>query len=306
MASPTAAVVDFACVNPEDIARLSVAELRVRLLDRGQPLSEVCEEALSCDSRAGAREVLRQVLRRRRDNRCEGQRLRHLLRYEVELWEKGLVHVAGVDEAGMAPLAGPVVAGACILPHDYRPRGIDDSKQLDRAERERLAEDIQRNAVAWATARAEVEEIDSLNIYHAGLLALTRAVRGLGLAPEHVLVDARKLPQLGHRAHSHRPRGRALADHRGGQHPGQDHPRRAHVRAGSRSPRVRLLEAQGLPDLRALRGARPAGRLPRPPPFLRAGAPGARPRADPGRALRDGGSVTGDPSEQEPDPQLRI
>ncbi len=184
-------------MSPEDIARLSVAELRVRLLEKGLPLSDECEEALSCDPRAGAREVLRQVLRRRHDNRCEGQRLRHLLRYEVELWERGVVLVGGVDEAGMAPLAGPVVAGACILPHDYRPRGIDDSKQLDRAERERLAEDIRRNAVAWATARAEVEEIDSLNIYHAGLLALTRAVRALNRTPEHVLVDARKLPMLG-------------------------------------------------------------------------------------------------------------
>jgi ribonuclease HII len=184
-------------VTPEDIARLSLTELRVRWLDRGEPLSEVCEEALSCDPRAGARELLRLVLQRRHDNRCEGQRLRHLLRYEVELWEKGLVHVAGVDEAGMAPLAGPVVAGACILPHGYRPRGIDDSKQLDRGERERLAEDIRKHAVAWATARAEVEEVDSLNVYHAGVLALTRAVRALGTRPEHVLVDARKLPALG-------------------------------------------------------------------------------------------------------------
>ncbi len=184
-------------MDPDDIARLSVAELRERLLDRCQPLSEACEEALSGDPRAGAREVLRVVLQRRHANRAEGQRLRHLLRYEAELWEKGVVHVAGVDEAGMAPLAGPVVAGACILPHDYRPRGIDDSKQLDRGERERLAEDIRRNAIAWSTARAEVEEIDSLNIYHAGILALVRAVRGLGVAPEHVLVDARKLPQLG-------------------------------------------------------------------------------------------------------------
>jgi ribonuclease HII len=184
-------------VTPDDLARLSVTELRVRLLDRGQALSDECEAALARDPRCGARAVLQQVLRRRKENRAEGQRLRHLLRYEVALWDRGTVHVAGVDEAGMAPLAGPVVAGACILPHDYRPRGIDDSKQLDRAERERLAEDIKRNAIAWATARAEIEEIDSLNIYHAGILALLRAVRGLGLAPEHVLVDARKLPQLG-------------------------------------------------------------------------------------------------------------
>jgi ribonuclease HII len=184
-------------VTPAELALLSVSELRQRLLDRGEPLSEECEEALSADPRAGAREVLRQVLRRRRGNRAEGQRLRHLLRHEVALWGAGVLHVAGVDEAGMAPLAGPVVAGACILPHDYRPRGIDDSKQLDRAERERLAADIRQNAVAWATARAEIEEIDRLNIYHAGILALTRAVRALGVQPAHVLVDARKLPQLG-------------------------------------------------------------------------------------------------------------
>ena len=96
----------------------------------------------------------------------------------------------------MAPLAGPVVAGACILPHDYRPRGIDDSKQLDARERERLAADVKQNAVSWALGVAEVEEIDRLNIYRAGLLALTRAVRGLSTCPEHVLVDARKLPEV--------------------------------------------------------------------------------------------------------------
>ncbi|BDG03863.1 ribonuclease HII [Anaeromyxobacter oryzae] len=183
-------------MRPEDLARLSVTELRVRLLDRGEPLGEACEAALAVDPRAGAREILRLVLKRRHENRAEGQRLRHLLRFETELWERGVVHVAGVDEAGMAPLAGPVVAGACILPHDYRPRGIDDSKQLDRCERERLAEDIRRNAICWATARAEVDEIDRLNIYRAGLLALTRAVRGLATCPEHVLVDARKLAEL--------------------------------------------------------------------------------------------------------------
>jgi ribonuclease HII len=148
---------------------------------------------LEADPRAGAREVLRLVRKRREENRSEGQRLRRLLRHERELWARGVVHVAGADEAGMAPLAGPVVAGACILPRGYRPRGIDDSKQLDRKERERLAEDVKRNAVAWAVARAEVDEIDGLNIYRAGLLALTRAVRALSVVPDHVLVDARKL-----------------------------------------------------------------------------------------------------------------
>ncbi len=176
---------------------MSVAELRERFVERGRPLPEGCEAALAADPRAGARAVYEAVLRRRRENRCEGQRLRHLLRYETELWERGVLLVAGVDEAGMAPLAGPIVAGACLLPRDYRPRGIDDSKQLDARARERLAADIRQNAVCWAVARAEVEEIDTINVYRAGLLALTRAVRGLSQRPEHVLVDARKLPELG-------------------------------------------------------------------------------------------------------------
>jgi ribonuclease HII len=184
-------------MRPEDLAALSVAELRARFVDAGRPLPEECEAALEADPRAGAREVLRLVRKRRAENRAEGQRLRHLLRYETELWEGGVVQVAGVDEAGMAPLAGPIVAGACLLPRDYRPRGIDDSKQLDARARERLAEDIRRNAICWAVARAEVFEIDGINVYRAGLLALTRAVRGLATRPDHVLVDARKLPELG-------------------------------------------------------------------------------------------------------------
>jgi ribonuclease HII len=183
-------------MSAEDVARLSVAELRERFLDRDRPLPEAWEAALETDPRAGAREVLRLVRKRRAENRAEGQRLRHLLKFETDLWERGVLHIAGTDEAGMAPLAGPVVAGACILPRDYRPRGIDDSKQLDRRERERLAADIQKHAICWAVARAEVDEIDGLNIYRAGLLSLSRAVRGLSTCPEHVLVDARKLEDL--------------------------------------------------------------------------------------------------------------
>jgi len=89
-----------------------------------------------------------------------------------------------------------VVAAACILPRDYRPRGVDDSKQLDAAERERLAEDIKRNAVCWAVGRAEVGEIDRLNIYWAGILSLRRAVLGLDRRPEHLLIDARRIRDL--------------------------------------------------------------------------------------------------------------
>ena len=183
-------------MRPEDLAALSVSELRARYVDGGRALPAGAEAALEVDPRAGARAVLAAVRRRRKANRAEGQRLRNLLRYETRLWEKGVAFVAGVDEAGMAPLAGPVVAAACILPRDYRPRGVDDSKQLDAAERERLVADIKKHAVAWAVGRAEVGEIDRLNVYWAGILSLRRAVLGLDPRPEHLLIDARRIRDL--------------------------------------------------------------------------------------------------------------
>jgi ribonuclease HII len=179
-----------------DLSQLSIDDLRQRYVDDGRPLPAGLEAALAADPRVGAQAVLVAVRRRRRSNRAEGQRLRNLLRYETRLWERGVTLVAGVDEAGMAPLAGPVVAAACILPRDYRPRGVDDSKQLDAAERERLAADIKRNAVSWAVGQAEVGEIDRLNVYWAGILSLRRAVLGLAPRPEHLLIDARRIRDL--------------------------------------------------------------------------------------------------------------
>ena len=173
----------------------SVAELRNRFLVRSQQVPEGLLEALEADSRVAARELARKIRERRFRNRAEGQRLRNLLRFEVELWAKGISLIAGVDEAGMAPLAGPVVAGAVILEKNYHLRGLDDSKKiLDPDKRESLARRIKSDAVCWAVGQAEVEEIDRVNIYHAGLLAMRRAVQALRCTPEFVLVDARKIP----------------------------------------------------------------------------------------------------------------
>ena len=103
--------------------------------------------------------------------------------------------IAGVDEAGMAPLAGPVVAGAVILPQNYKLRGLNDSKKvLDPEKRDELAAQIKEDALCWSAGFAEVEEIDKINIYHAGLLAMQRAVEGLTSKPDFILVDARKIP----------------------------------------------------------------------------------------------------------------
>ncbi|RKH58230.1 ribonuclease HII [Corallococcus aberystwythensis] len=174
----------------------SVSELTGRYVTQAQPVPQGLLEALEADPRQGAQALARKLRSRQEKNRAEGQRLRHLLKFETELWEQGLLKVAGVDEAGMAPLAGPVVAAAAILPRGYKLKGLDDSKKiLDPDKREALAEALKRDVVAWAVGRAEVEEIDQLNIYHAGLLAMRRAVEGLGLTPDYVLVDARTIPQ---------------------------------------------------------------------------------------------------------------
>ena len=102
--------------------------------------------------------------------------------------------LAGVDEAGCAPLAGPVVAAACILDREKFPRGIDDSKNLPIEKREALYAKLVKCA-GWGVGVATVEEIDEINIYWARMLAMTRAVEALGLEPAWVLVDGNATPR---------------------------------------------------------------------------------------------------------------
>ena len=104
--------------------------------------------------------------------------------------------VAGVDEAGRGPLAGPVMAAAVILDDLHPIKGLADSKQLSALKRERLFDEIRAKALCFAVAQASVEEIDQLNILQATLLAMRRAVLGLRLAPKLVLVDGNRLPVL--------------------------------------------------------------------------------------------------------------
>jgi ribonuclease HII len=104
--------------------------------------------------------------------------------------------VAGVDEAGRGPLAGPVVAAAVILRAGHGIVGLADSKKISAGKREYLAGAIREHALAWATGEASVEEIDRLNILQATLLAMQRAVSGLGVSPDMVLIDGNQLPKL--------------------------------------------------------------------------------------------------------------
>ena len=170
-----------------------LAELRRRHVIKGEPLSAAQKAALEGDPRKGAHDLLAAVGKKHRENRVEGQRLRRMLSFETSLWGAGILHVAGVDEAGMSPLAGPVSAAAVILRVGSRIPHVDDSKKLPPDERRRLAAIIKEEAVAFAVCLVHHHEIDSVNIYHAGLLAMSRAVRALLPAPQHLLIDARTL-----------------------------------------------------------------------------------------------------------------
>jgi len=104
--------------------------------------------------------------------------------------------IAGVDEVGRGPLAGPVVAAAVILDPARPIAGLADSKQLSATRREQLAAEIRAKSLAWALGRAEVAEIDQINILQAALLAMRRAVENLNVAPDQALVDGNRCPRL--------------------------------------------------------------------------------------------------------------
>jgi len=104
--------------------------------------------------------------------------------------------IAGVDEVGRGPLAGAVVAAAVILDENKPIAGLTDSKRLTAKKRELLSAEIKESALAWALGRAEVEEIDEMNILQASLLAMRRAVLALPITPEHVKIDGNRCPDL--------------------------------------------------------------------------------------------------------------
>lgn len=124
-------------------------------------------------------------------------RLKDPLRYERDFWERGVPCVAGVDEVGRGPLAGPVVAAAVVLPPDVRVRAVTDSKLLgeeERAEADRAVRDV---AVAIGVGAASAREIDRVGIVAATRAALRRSLEGLGLLPGHVVLDGRPVEGLG-------------------------------------------------------------------------------------------------------------
>jgi len=151
---------------------------------------------LQRDPRAGARKLYKALSRRLEDQTRERKRLDAMLHFERVLWKAGIVHIAGVDEVGMGPLAGPVVAAAVVFPPNTEIDGIDDSKAIDEETRRNLDATIRAKASGIGIGVVSVDEIDQLNIYHAGIRAMRLAVSLLPVAPQHVLVDSRTIPDI--------------------------------------------------------------------------------------------------------------
>jgi len=174
----------------------SIRELYHRFIASTDACSREALSQLRADPRKGAQKIYRQLKRKQSMNLEETRRLDRMLEPERRFWNAGVLHVAGVDEAGIGPLAGPVVAAAVVFSAETRILGINDSKRLTEERRSVLRLDIQRNAVSVSVGISQVEEIDRLNVYQAGLLAMRRAVDGLSVEPGQVLVDGRVIPGL--------------------------------------------------------------------------------------------------------------
>ncbi len=179
--------------------RLSLEHLTLAqiwaLLEEGM-LDEKKMQSLEDDPRKGARKLLQKYQREKEKKEEEKRRIHELKKYELQAKKAGFSIIAGVDEAGRGPLAGPVVAAAVILPLDIEIEGINDSKKLSSARRQYLYKKIYENALDISVAMVHVEEIDRMNIHRASLKAMYEAVNKLTIEPVYLLVDGFTIPHI--------------------------------------------------------------------------------------------------------------
>src|SRR6266542_2635481 len=177
-----------------ELNKLSLEEIREQVLRGDPPITAHFLNKLGRDPRQGVRKIYELLKKRYEKERTNRARVLNMLNFERVLWKSGIQSVAGIDEVGIGPLAGPVVAAAVVFPPGTELAGIDDSKRLDVDQRVNMEAVIRRTATAIGVGLAEVGEIDRLNIYHAALLAMRRAVEALSVKPDHLLIDARTIP----------------------------------------------------------------------------------------------------------------
>ena len=177
-----------------DLSKLKVADLKARLASGGDVRELVT--AMQDDSRVSVRKLAASYMRRKVKEEAERERVLEMYAPETAYYNQGIYHVAGIDEAGRGPAAGPVMVAAVILPPYWECPGLNDSKKVPPAKRELLYDKIMADAVAVSCIAKSEKEIDELDIYHATMQGMYDAVRGLSVPAEAVLVDAMPLREL--------------------------------------------------------------------------------------------------------------
>ncbi|NGY87199.1 ribonuclease HII [Bacillus megaterium] len=171
----------------------SIKEIKEELKQVRSP-EDALFKAYAQDERKGVQQVIIQKQRQFEAAERLKQQFDEMMAYENELYRQGATYIAGVDEVGRGPLAGPVVANAVILPPDFFLPGLTDSKKLSEAKREAFYEEICKKAVAIGIGIIDAEVIDSINIYEATKKAMTEAIELLAVQPDELLIDAMKPP----------------------------------------------------------------------------------------------------------------
>ncbi len=145
------------------------------------------------DERKGVQTLFNRWKKRRLESQQLLEQFEEMKKYERPLWQSGCQFIAGIDEVGRGPLAGPVVAAAVVLPKDFHLPGLTDSKKLSPKKREHFLCFIKEHAISYGIGMVDSRTIDQVNIYEATKLAMMEAVKNLQLTPDHLLIDAMNL-----------------------------------------------------------------------------------------------------------------
>ena len=170
----------------------TIKEIKNQLEDL-TTLSDPAWAGFEADSRAGVQTAIRRRKKAIQADWDEDLRLENMLRYEKDLYEQGFNQIAGIDEVGRGPLAGPVVAACVILPKYCKIKGLNDSKKIPKSKHEAIYEQVMKEALAVGVGVQSNDVIDCVNIYEATKLAMIEAVGKLKKQPDYLLIDAMKL-----------------------------------------------------------------------------------------------------------------
>ncbi|WP_096154654.1 MULTISPECIES: ribonuclease HII [Bacillus] len=175
------------------MGNLTIKEIQA-LLQNAKDESDPTLTTIKIDPRKGVQQLYKKWEKEKLRAEELHTQFENMLAYEKELRRNGIKYIAGIDEVGRGPLAGPVVAAAVILKEDFYLPGLTDSKKLSPAKRETFYEYIIDNALAYGIGVVPAKEIDTVNIYEATKIAMIKAIKELPIEPEHLLIDAMKLP----------------------------------------------------------------------------------------------------------------